>query len=83
MAKGYVDNDVTEDLQSLVHKLEKKTKRKKKQPPERNMNPISSYFHEIACTSHRKSQDGSHDDSHDHLDDDDDDDNEDDDDDIK
>ena len=30
---GYVDNDVIEDLQILVHKLEKKTRRKKKQPP--------------------------------------------------
>ena len=30
LAKGYVDNDVTEDLQSLVHKLETQTKRKKK-----------------------------------------------------
>ena len=88
LAKGYVDNDVIEDLQSLVHKLEKKTRRKMKQPPKRNMNPISSYFHEKASTSHRKSQDGSDDDSHDDLDDDDDsddeeDDNEDDDDDIK
>ena len=45
LAKGYVDNDVIEDLQPLVHKLEKKAKRKKKQPPKRNMNPISSYFH--------------------------------------
>ena len=71
MAKGYVDNDVIEDLQSLVHKLEKKTRRKKKQPPKRNMNPISSYFHEKASTSHRKTQDGSDDDSHDDLDDDD------------
>ena len=33
LAKGYVGNDVIEDLQSLVHKLERKPKRKKKQPP--------------------------------------------------
>ena len=72
MAKGYVDNDVIEDLQSLVDKLEKKTGRKKKQLPKGNMNPISSYFHEKASTSHRKFQDGSNADSHDDDDDDDD-----------
>ena len=64
LAKGYVDNNVVEDLQSLVHKLEKKAKRKKKQPPKRNMNPISSYFNKKASISRRKSQDGSDDDSH-------------------
>ena len=85
LAKGYVDNDVIEDLQSLVRKLEKKRTRKKKQPPKRNMNPIFSYFHKKASTSQRKSQDSSGDDSSDDLDDDsddDEDDNEDDDDDI-
>jgi len=70
LAKGFVDNDVIEGLQSLVHKLEKKTKRKKKQPPKRKMNPISSYFHKKASTTRGKSQDGSDDDSHDDLDDD-------------
>ena len=61
LAKGYVDNDVIEDLQSLEHKLAWKRKRreKKKQTPKRNMNPISSYFHKKASTSQGKSQDGS------------------------
>ena len=71
LGKGYVDNDVIEDLQSLVHKLEKKTKRKKKQPPKRKMNPISSYFHKKASTSRGKSQDGGDADSHDDIDEDD------------
>ena len=79
MAKGYDDNDVIKDLQSLVHKLEKKTRRKKKQSPKRNMNPISSYFHKKVTISHRKSQHGSDDDSHGDLDDDDDDDDDEDD----
>ena len=83
MAKGYDDNGVIEDLQSLVHKLEKKTKRKKKQPPKRNMNPISSYFHRKANTSRGKSQDGSDDNSHVDLDDNDDDDSDDDEDDSE
>ena len=50
------------------------------------MNLISSYFHKKASTSQGKSQDGSGDNSHDHLDDGDDgddDDDDDDDDDIK
>ena len=80
MDKGYVDNDVIENLESLVHKLGKKTKTKKKQPPKRNMNPISSYFKKKASTSRGKSPDGSDDDSHDDLDDNDDDDDSDEDD---
>ena len=48
LAKGYVDNDVIKDLQSLVHKLEKENEEKKEQPSKRNMNPISSYFHKKA-----------------------------------
>ena len=84
LANGYVDNDVIKDLQSMEHKLEKKTKRKKKQLPKRNMNPISSYSHKKARrTSQGKSQDGSDDDSDDDLDNDDSDDEEDDDDNIK
>ena len=78
MAKAYVDNDVIKDLQPLVHKLEKKTKRKKRQSPKRNMNPIPSYFHKKASTSRGKSQDGGDDDSHDDLDDNDDNDSDDD-----
>ena len=35
LAKGYVDNDVIEDLQSLEHKLEKETKRKKETNPQK------------------------------------------------
>ena len=61
-----------------MHKLEKKTKRKRKQPPKRNINPISSYFHRKANTSRGKSQDGSDDNSHVDLDDNDDDDSDDD-----
>ena len=35
LAKGYVDNDVIEDLQSLEHKLEKEKKRKKETNPQK------------------------------------------------
>ena len=84
LAKGYVDNDVIEDLHSLLIGAQTRWKRKRREKKEitskGSMNPISGYFHKKASTSQGKSQNGS-DDSHDELDDDDD--NEDDDGDIK